>query len=67
MFMEPFEIRYDEISSVPDMGSLGLGPYFTLVLKDGLVLMFSLNSPSKALTQSVIDTIRAQKGISAGR
>ena len=67
MFMEPFEITYNEISSVPNMGSLGLGPYFTLVLKDTRVLMFSLYSPSKALAQSVIDIIRAQMGKSTER
>lgn len=66
MFMEPFELSYDEIGSVPNMGSLGLGPCFTLVLKDGRVLMFSLNSPSKALTQSVLNIIMAQMERNSG-
>lgn len=67
MFMEPFELAYGDIGSVPNMGSLGLGPFFTLVLKDGRELMFSLNSPSKTLTQSVLNIIRAQMEISSGR
>ena len=60
MFQEPFEVTYDRLAAVSDVGTFGIGPCFTLLLKDGREVLLSLNLPGRAQTQAVVDILRNQ-------